>query len=119
MFLLSEFHRDLSEFEVEENESVGCYHSGGRKRGRVGCGPLVEELPIREKKTTASSKAGIQNLKQESFGEAFEGLPDPLYRVEVGMSSSRKGVRNGSWAQGSRKDVKPWLMGWNFKRQRT
>ena len=69
----------------------------------AGQGPRGEELPVGERRTTASSKAGVQSLNQRSCGEALEGLRGPLWKLEVTMSSSREGVRSGSGVQGSEK----------------
>lgn len=62
----------------------------------AGWGPLEEELPVEDRRTAASSKAGVQSLNQGSCGEALEGLRGPLWKVEVTMPSSREGVRSGS-----------------------
>ena len=40
--------------------------------------PFREELPVGDRRTTASSEAGVQSLNQGSCGEALEGLRGPL-----------------------------------------
>ena len=71
----------------------------------AGRGPRGEELPVGERRTTASSKAGVQSLNQGSCGEALEGLWGPLWKLEVTMSSSREGVRSGSGLRGVKNGV--------------
>ena len=63
--------RDLSECEVQA-ASEGELSDRWKRESQ---GPLVEALPVGERRTADSFRQRIQSLNQGTCGEAPEGLP--------------------------------------------
>lgn len=84
----------------------GETRGGGRKAVGAGCGLLVEERPLEDRKTSATTETRSSGPTRTSCGEAHGKPPRSSLEGDGGVIFHEVGVRGGYGAQGSGKDVK-------------